>query len=481
MYIPKIIHQLWIGNKPAPINLMNTWKDKHPEFEYIYWNEAEILKRGIVFECQDKINEIEEINGKADIMRWEILYRYGGIFIDADSICIEPLDALLDLNKSFAGYENERVRAAGWSQLAEVLGPTRPLIATGTMAFPPNHGIPKLAIEWIKQNHVSKEKSGWRAWVTVGPGMLTRLFFSKPWNDMVILPSYTFLPIHHTGLKYEGHGKVYAFQEWGSTNNSYDSMNSSALPPSLLPPTETVSILISSYNTNCQYIVQCLNSIKNQIGHYHMEIVWINDGSDALNTTLLKRALDYFTSTTRFVTVVYHENETNMGIGATLAKGVHLCTHDIILKMDSDDIMKEDRVKTQLEFMKANPHVHICGGQIGMFRDSPNAIVNTTSHKSLTWDEYKKHPSHWFINHPTVCYRKQSVLDAGNYNKDFREMAEDFDLELRMLKTHKYIHNLDQILVYYRLHQNQVTAKGNKDPQYWNTKRTDIINRLISE
>jgi hypothetical protein len=116
-----------------------------------------------------------------------------------------------------------------------------------------------------------------------------------------------------------------------------------------------------------------------------------------------------------------------------------------------------------------------------MFRDSPNTIVNTTSHKSLSWDEYKKQPSHWFINHPTVCYRKQSVLDAGNYNTDFREMAEDFDLELRMLKTHKYIHNLDQILVYYRLHQNQVTAKGNKDPQYWNTKRTDIINRLINE
>jgi hypothetical protein len=480
MYIPKIIHQLWIGDKPPPINLMNTWKDKHPEFEYIYWNEAEILKRGIVFECQDKINEIEEINGKADIMRWELLYRYGGIFIDADSICIEPLDTLMLLNKSFAGYENEHVRGAGWSQLKEVLGSTHPLIATGTMAFPPGHDLPKLAIEWIKRNPVCKAKSGWRAWVTVGPGMLTRLYFSREWSDMIILPSYTFLPIHHTGLKYEGHGKVYAFQQWGSTNNSYDSMNSSTLPSILLPPTTSVSILISSYNTNYQYIAQCLNSIKNQIGHFHMEIVWINDGSDALHTTLLKRALDNFVNTTRFVSVLYHENETNLGIGATLAKGVLLCTHEIILKMDSDDIMKEDRVRMQLQLMQANPNVHICGGQIAMFRDKPHNIVDVTKHKSLTWDEYKKQPSHWFINHPTVCYRKQSVLNAGNYNKDFREMAEDFDLELRMLKTYKYIHNMDQILVYYRLHQNQVTAKGNKDPQYWNTKRLDIINRLIT-
>ena len=37
--IPKIIHQLWIGNKPAPTNMMNTWKEKNPEFEYIFWNE----------------------------------------------------------------------------------------------------------------------------------------------------------------------------------------------------------------------------------------------------------------------------------------------------------------------------------------------------------------------------------------------------------------------------------------------------------
>ena len=30
-------------------------------------------------------------NGKADILRWEILFKYGGIFVDADSICIETI------------------------------------------------------------------------------------------------------------------------------------------------------------------------------------------------------------------------------------------------------------------------------------------------------------------------------------------------------------------------------------------------------
>jgi mannosyltransferase OCH1-like enzyme len=77
MTIPKIIHQLWIGPKPMPTKFMDTWRDKHPDYEYIRWTEAEIEKRGIKFECGNAINRMSEINGKADIMRWEILYRYG--------------------------------------------------------------------------------------------------------------------------------------------------------------------------------------------------------------------------------------------------------------------------------------------------------------------------------------------------------------------------------------------------------------------
>lgn len=79
--IPKILHQLWIGPKNPPINMMNTWKEKHPNFEYIFWNENEIEKRKMTFQCQKEIDEMPEYNGKADIMRWEILYQYGGYFV----------------------------------------------------------------------------------------------------------------------------------------------------------------------------------------------------------------------------------------------------------------------------------------------------------------------------------------------------------------------------------------------------------------
>jgi GT2 family glycosyltransferase len=470
MSIPKIIHQLWIGEKPAPIKFMNTWKEKNPDFEYIFWNEDEFKKRNITFKCQEKIDSMEEINGKADIMRWELLYKYGGVFLDADSICIEPIDSELLNKKCFAGWEQEEVRPG--------------LIATGTMGFPKKHPLVKAAIRWILNNETNQSKGNMMAWMSVGPGLLTRMFNTGEFNDLHIFPCYTFLPIHLTKLEYKGHGKIYAFQAWGSTKQTYDIMNEMTLPEQFIqPPKELgVSILISSYNTKGSYVKECLDSIKAQEGYFNMEIIWINDGSDELNTKLLKSYLKTFKNSCRFTTVIYAENNGNKGIGQTLNSGVRMCNYDLIIKMDSDDIMFKNRIITQFNYMNENPHVMICGSQIICFKDNINNVINMTSHPSITWDEYREKKSHWISNHPSLCYRKEAILAAGNYDKEKSRMTADFELTLRMLKKHGYLHNLSEPLLYYRLHDNQVTHQGGiEGPSYWKKIRTDLIEDLINK
>ena len=60
-------------------------------------------------------------------------------------------------------------------------------------------------------------------------------------------------------------------------------------------------------------------------------------------------------------------------------------------------------------------------------------------------------------------------------------MCEDFELELRMLKTHKKIYNFKESLLFYRLHDNQVTHNGGENGRdYWNNVRNNIINNLIN-
>jgi hypothetical protein len=467
--IPKIIHQLWIGPKPRPSKLMDTWKEKHPDFQYILWNEEEIQKN-LVLECADKVNSMEEINGKADIIRWEILYHYGGYFVDADSICVEPFDEQFFRLTAFAGYENEKARGD--------------LVATGTMGFIKNHPLCKGAIEWMKKNEVSFAKTGKKAWYNVGPGLLTGLIKTGQFKDITIFPSYTFLPIHYTDLHYMGHKKVYAYQEWGSTKQSYETMNNIELPLELRRPTDDkwVSVLVSSLNTKHHYIVECLESIKSQDGYFGIELIWVNDGSNDINTKLLEKELDRFIKTTRFTTLKYKKFDTNKGIAYCLNEGLSMATNDIIIKMDSDDIMVPHRINTQLTLMFADPNCVMCGSNVKCFRkDETGQMIITyeTSHpERMTWQQFVKKPCHWYMNHPTLCYKKSAVLSIGGYNNDIK-IGEDFDIETKILKKYGVVYNIKESLLYYRIHEGQTTFNGKGSTPDLVKLKNDFIKNLI--
>lgn len=472
MSIPKIIHQIWIGEKPAPTNMMNTWKEKNLDFEYIFWNEEELVKRCMEFKCTRQINMINEINGKADIIRWEILLKYGGIFIDADSICIEPLDeTFTTVKEGFATYENETMRGK--------------LVATGTMGFIPNHKLCQDIVNYIASDESEETIRAFRAWYSVGPALLTRFLETGNYPKMTIFNSHYFLPIHFTGNgKYEGHKKVYGYQEWGTAKQSYDTMNSVQLPTELLAPTnesQWISILVSSYNTKKEYVHDCLESIRMQDGYLGIELIWINDGSDQENTLLLENELTIFQNTTRFCKVVYERIEQNVGTFECLNRGVLKCSCQLIFKMDSDDVMVASRLWTQYTFMNENPDAVVCGGGMVLFDKS--GVVGHKTHPTITWDEFigTHDKLEWIANHPTLCMRKSAVIDVGNYNPFFfgETMAEDFDLELRLLKRFGKIHNIPSTLVYYRVHEDQLTNKIPSGSNLCVKLRGKILNRIL--
>tara|TARA_Y100000389_G_C17438918_1_gene507349 strand:- start:1110 stop:1988 length:879 start_codon:yes stop_codon:yes gene_type:complete len=90
--VPKKIHQVWIGSKlPQKYKKWaDSWKIKNPDFEYFLWDEKKILKLGLKNEKQYKSTESFGI--KSDIARYEILNRFGGVYVDTDFECIKPLD-----------------------------------------------------------------------------------------------------------------------------------------------------------------------------------------------------------------------------------------------------------------------------------------------------------------------------------------------------------------------------------------------------
>lgn len=468
MTIPKIIHQIWIGSKPPPRKLMKSWKEKHPDFEYILWTENEIVRRNMEFQCRKQIEIIDEIVGKVDIIRLEILYKYGGIYIDADSICMERLDDHFLEKTAFATYENENVRAQ--------------LVATGTMGFEPGHKLCKDMIDWISSDDSMNYINKYKAWYAVGPALLTKFLDTGNYPDFSVYPSHCFLPIHFTGVNYDGHKKVYAYQEWGNTKNSYDTIETIDIPDQLKTPKIWVSVLITSYNTNENYIDECLKSIILQKGHFGMEIIWIDDGSEHEKSIELEKKLIEFEKITRFCKFIYKKLHTNCGLSYCLHEGVKMCSHSLIFRMDSDDIMLPMRIAKQIEFMNNNPDCVVCGTNINLFFVSNGSknIVNKTHHPEIvTYEMMKQSKSHWFMNHPTLCMRKEAILEVGNYNANQQPewILEDFELGLKILKKYGKIHNMPDVLLMHRLHSNQLTQIYKTD----SSENINLRNKMIDE
>jgi hypothetical protein len=134
--------------------------------------------------------------------------------------------------------------------------------------------------------------------------------------------------------------------------------------------------------------------------------------------------------------------------------------------------------------MKNNKDCAIVGCNAHYLKEINNAkvIQGQTNHPYLlTWENYKKSPLHWFINHPCVCYRKSAVLAVGNYNEQTHSLYEDFELELKLLKQFGKLYNIQENLLYYRIHGEQVTANNSCGKPEVVNARSDFINQLLRD
>jgi mannosyltransferase OCH1-like enzyme len=120
MTIPKIIHQTWKTNKLDPkLKLFtDTWKKINPDFEHRFYNDHKCFK--FIYdnypEYLDLYEDLKPIE-KADIFRYLVLHKYGGIYADIDTECFKPIGSLLELFKDslITGYEyNKPIQYLQW-------------------------------------------------------------------------------------------------------------------------------------------------------------------------------------------------------------------------------------------------------------------------------------------------------------------------------------------------------------------------------
>ena len=168
------IHQIWLGPNAPPLEWMNTWYQQHPNWSYLTRSEETIpaLHNQALY---DHCLREGMYDAAADVARVEILYQYGGIYVDADTECLRPLDPAL----------------GGWPFFA-VEEPSiehEYLVTNAFMGARPKSELLRQYITALSRLKPSDVRPNNCADLT-GPGLLTRLLASSRAAATVLPPWY---------------------------------------------------------------------------------------------------------------------------------------------------------------------------------------------------------------------------------------------------------------------------------------------------
>jgi mannosyltransferase OCH1-like enzyme len=203
----KMIH-IWIGPKAPPLHWMNTWPEKHPGWHYMVFDDVWFHRTR--FQNQHVIDEFyqrKKYNAVADLIRYELLYNYGGFIPPADAICLNNTEELWNepSHGCYTVYENERIR---------------PHFVSPIYASNPGNEFLEIIIKELGKVTLD-EMVKYVPQITGNEFLRWMIKRHKP--KIKIFPSHYFIPKHYKAKtpRYSGPDKIYADQMWGSTKKIY--------------------------------------------------------------------------------------------------------------------------------------------------------------------------------------------------------------------------------------------------------------------
>lgn len=201
------------------------------------------------------------------------------------------------------------------------------------------------------------------------------------------------------------------------------------------------SCLISLYkNDSSTYLEECFKSLFHQTLPAS-QIVLIQDGPIGEELSSVVK------NWTSCLPIEIFKNEKNFGLGMSLKKGLENCKYEFVVRMDADDICHPKRFEKQIKFLKNNPDIDILGswardidenGVILKSRKYPTSHVEIIN---IIWS--------CPLIHPTVAFRKNSILSIGSYRTDLVR-RQDYELWLRAAANGLKFSNLPEFLLDYR-------------------------------
>lgn len=174
--IPKIIHYCWFGRGLMPKSqkdCIRGWKRLMPDYTFMRWDESTfpLDKYPLAkYACEAKRYALA-----SDICRYNVLSKYGGIYLDTDVELFQRLDKFLDCNffsaiELYNEFETEHIREQYLNEDATAKDPTRDVprleILTSTMGSAPKLKLICDIRDWYNSAEASYDRaSHYRDWV----------------------------------------------------------------------------------------------------------------------------------------------------------------------------------------------------------------------------------------------------------------------------------------------------------------------------
>ncbi|MCK6263240.1 glycosyltransferase [Vibrio sp. ZSDE26] len=221
---------------------------------------------------------------------------------------------------------------------------------------------------------------------------------------------------------------------------------------SLNQKTSKLSVLISLYDGEiADYFSLAMESLVVQTLPAE-EVVLVIDGPVRLE---LENAIIYWSDKLPLKLVRLNVNQ---GLARALNIGLKHCTHDLVARMDTDDLSHSYRFKQQVEFMTNHCDVDICGAYCDVISESGDKYDKLTV--PTEHDEIKRLIWSCPMIHPSVMFKKEKILKIGGYSETAPRRQDDYELWIRAVSSGLVFANISMELISYRLARSSKTKNS---------------------
>lgn len=205
------------------------------------------------------------------------------------------------------------------------------------------------------------------------------------------------------------------------------------------------SVLMPVWKTDPQLILRAVDSILNQ-NFRDFELIIVDDNNQDPEIVVTLATIEAINP--QMVKVV--RTPENNGLASTLDFGLKHCRGRWVVRMDSDDWAYPSLLFCHHEFFTRNPQARICGIQLNLCEGG--RTKNVTNHPAtVTLDKVLDEKIFWFINHPGVCYDRETIQQVGGYGDTPFDMPEDYALWIKLIRSGVTLYNNPRVLMDYTL------------------------------